>query len=151
MDCIKYRKIISAYIDGEASNLETEEMLNHIAKCDECNTILKNNTLLSEYINESYALSSKIDLSKQIMSKIENMNGRKNLKNKNNRLFWIKGAAIAATISLMASGFYFTQNTKIAATKQQDKITESLVMEHIDKSNTTKKKPPKVTFVNYRR
>ncbi len=156
MDCIKYRKIISAYIDGEASSLETEEMLKHIAKCDDCNLILKNNTLLSEYITDSYSVSpAKIDFSRQIMHNISNLSDKKEKTSKRkNNLIILKTAAVAAAITLAITGVYYNNNTQVASKKQQDKITETLVMEHIDKSDTRnipKKKLPQPTFVNYRR
>ena len=158
MDCIKYRKLISAYIDGETSNLETDEVLKHIAECDECGLILKNNTLLSEYITDSYTSSSpgKIDLSSKIMSELNNSpysNAPK--KGKKRSFILLKGAAVVATVALLAGGYYFNKNnTNVASKQQQDKITEQLVMEHIDKSNTSetpKKQLPETTFVNFSR
>ena len=154
MDCIKYRKIISAYIDGETSNLETEEMLKHISECKGCSVIFKNNTLLSEYIADSYSNSlTKIDLSESIMSKIEN-EAKPEDANKRNNLFLFKGIAVAAVVALFLTGIYFNRNVQVASEKHQDKITESLVMEHINKSENIvvpKKKLPQPTFVNYSR
>ena len=158
MDCIKYRKLISAYIDGETSNLETDAMLKHIAECDECGLILKNNTLLSEYITDSYMSSApdKIDFSSQIMSRLDDSFNTNTLKQSKKRKFiLLKGAAVAATITLLVGGYYFSKNnTNVVVKQQQDKITEQLVMEHIDKSNTSEsheRQLPKTTFVNFRR
>lgn len=138
MECLKYRKMISEYIDGFLSKSSEENLLSHMSSCEDCNTFYKNHLKLKSYIKDAYSVPlKKVDFTKSIMSTIKN----KELVVRNKRspihknflyaasFFLIMGAAF-----LIFSNISSDKNDKISSAQKSDKL-EELVLEHMDRSN----------------
>jgi anti-sigma factor RsiW len=154
MDCTKYRKLISDYIDGEISSLEEESLFQHLDVCPQCSLEMKNISILSTSIHEAYndKSSVNIDFSANIMTKIKMETGeipvmneikeqRENKKKPFKLVKFLQPVSIAASIALVSSIIYFSMdsktNTQIMAQKKQNADTENveqLVMEHMDRA-----------------
>ena len=70
MECTRFHKLISSYIDEEASSLERQAVEKHVTGCPECRAELTNELRLKDMVKLSFEKTSDIDLSKSIMAKI---------------------------------------------------------------------------------
>lgn len=152
MACTKFHRIISAYVDGEASALEVEALMSHVENCDGCRLELKNATLLFSSVSEAYDSTVDVDFSSSIMLSIldsqPEVSGR--FSNMTRRVY--RPVAVAASVAIVASMMMFGASSNDMIAEQQDVVPmENLVMEHMDRSASAEHYLPEVTFASYNR
>ncbi|GEM_PF-1504884 len=153
MECLKYRKLITYYVDGELCEVQEDALLKHIAKCSNCKTALKNESALKSYIKDSYEKSCDIDISSQVMAKIRSEYTSENLsENKNNikKLGLFSAAAILMVFFSAVSLFHITGNDFFVAKKEKDQL-EHFVYEHMEETSADREQAFELTSVNFKK
>jgi hypothetical protein len=162
MGCIKYRKLISKYIDNEISNLESEALFQHLEECDECSLEMKNQSILSSYIKETYNEQEqeieKINLSSSIMAQINFQSMDTKPKVRSLRLIkFLKPISVAASVALVSSVIYFSMDSNSQSQKiAKSKITvdteniEQLVLEHMNTNAVAENYTSEISLVSYK-
>ncbi|KAA0259227.1 zf-HC2 domain-containing protein [Deferribacter autotrophicus] len=131
MDCTKYRKMISLYVDNELNDYEVSDLITHIKKCDNCKTYYENILSLKDNIKISFTTNPvDYDKSAEIMSKISRSAGKGLNKKKKNYFVWI---SVAAALFIFVVSFYLYNNLNKEKIAEQYKL-EKYVAEHLEKN-----------------
>lgn len=136
MECLKYHRMISEYIDGSLGQSSEESLLAHLSECESCSNFYKNELKLKSFIKDSYSMSAKkVDLTRNIMSMItEKQQPVKSKKSLNLRRFvYVASFFVLAGASYMFSNI-FENKSQVSSVQKSDKL-EELVLEHMDRSN----------------
>ena len=138
MECLKYRRMISGYIDGFLCKSYEENLLAHISSCDHCNNFYKNSLKLKSYIKDAYTMPyKKVDFTKNVMSSIRS----KKTPSPGKRTHGYKIFLYAASFFLLMGAALLVFNSmvsdkasEVSSAQKSDKL-EELVLEHMDRSN----------------
>jgi len=130
MECIKFHKLISSYIDEEASSLERQAVERHVAACPACRAELTNELRLKDMVKLSYEKTAEIDLSKNIMAMIA-PKAAVPVKKKGSfyKKFSVFAAAVAA-LFVLAFAAIMTMGTEETQVAGNEKL-EEYVIEHV--------------------
>ncbi|MGA1845969.1 zf-HC2 domain-containing protein [Deferribacter abyssi] len=131
MDCTKYRKIISMYVDNELSDNELNDLINHIKLCDNCKTYYENILVLKESIKASFTTNiDNYDKSTEIMSRIKKNTGKVSYSKRKNYFMWV---SVIAALFILVVSFYLYNNLSSEKIVEQYKL-EKYVAEHLEKN-----------------
>lgn len=153
MECLKYRKLITYYVDGELSEVQENALFTHISKCPNCKNALKNESVLKSYIKDSYENSCDIDISREVMTKIRSQHVSKNATKNSNKanikkLSLFGSAAIFMMFFSAATLLYVVGNDSFVAKKEKDQL-EHFVYEHMEETSTDREQSFALTSVNF--
>jgi len=98
MDCKKFNEIL---LEIDDINSISNEMQEHIRKCETCATDYKTTKKMYDDLSPKLEIKTPDDYTANLMSKIENINSAKKTINKNRFGFWKKISAIAAVFLLV--------------------------------------------------
>lgn len=138
MECLKYRKMVSEYIDGFLDKSSEENLLSHMSSCENCSIFYKNHLRLKSYIKDVYSTPlKKVDFAKSVMSAVKNkevvVRNKKSPIYKN-FLYAASFFLIMGTAFLIFSSISSDKKDKIPSAQKSNKL-EELVLEHMDRSN----------------
>ncbi len=153
MECLKYRKLITYYVDGELSEVQENALIMHISKCPNCKNALKNESALKSYIKDSYVNSCDIDISRQVMTKIRsqhvNRNVAKNINKVNTKKFSLFGSVAILMIFFSAVALFHIFGTDSFVAKKEKDQLEHFVYEHMEETSTDREQSFALTSVNF--
>ena len=69
-ECAIFRKLVSAYVDGQTGEAETRRLSDHASSCRSCKRELANLYAMRDMIKNAYAPKGDIDFSASIMARI---------------------------------------------------------------------------------
>lgn len=142
MDCIKYRKLISAYVDNELEEIDSEKVISHLLECKSCKLFYENLLLLKDDIKEAFSMNNyDYDCSNQIMSKLVFA------KPTYNRKKFSKIYMAIAVIFLITISFLLFKKTETQSQMASEYKLEKYVAEHLEKNRVIDLN--KVTNVSY--
>jgi len=142
MDCIKYRKMISSYVDNELDEFEVDNVLVHLKECSSCKVFYENLLILKDEVKNSYMENNyDYDCLNDVMTKL-NRNVVHYKNKKVGKIFIAVAAIFLFAISLLL--FNKSQNSNEMAS---DYKLEKYVAEHLEKYRPVDLN--RITNVNY--
>lgn len=134
MECTKYHKMISAYIDDETPSLEVQALERHMSVCPSCRAELAKAIALKDMLKSSFAPTIEIDMSKNIMAMIKK---QKKPVVKTISMYKKISVIVAAAAALIVIGLaaFFTMGNEETLVAGNEKL-EEYVIEHVGAENT---------------
>jgi len=127
MDCIKFRELISLYVDEETSSVQGQALEKHLELCPCCKAYLADQLKLKDMILESFPSTVDINLSASIMDKISNpVSAEKTSKMKKVSIF-AAAVAAACVIGIAALMSLHIDNNTVAGNEK----LEEYIIEHV--------------------
>lgn len=133
MDCIKHRKLLSTYVDGECSQFESAALEAHLKKCAPCRSELSELYTLGSMMTDAFSKTEEADFTSSIMASIYANDGEAVVElRKPNRKKIVGFSSIAAALVAGLVAFAVVNpleaETQLAAGNEK---LERYVFEHV--------------------
>jgi anti-sigma factor RsiW len=128
MDCTKYRKLISQYIDEETSGVQRDALEKHMDGCAHCKTYMQSQLHLRDMLKASYPETVEIDVSASIMSRIKPAQTIRKSGGTGRLTLFIAAAAAVCVFAIAALMTLHQDNNTFAGNEK----LEEYVIQHVD-------------------
>lgn len=118
--CQEYEALISAAVDGEATEEERRALMEHLSRCEGCREAYTQSLLLHEAFAQ-WEEEAPQGLTEAVMEQVRREPRQK--KTSRSRRRWISLAAAAACLALIVVGFQVGNTMKPAAVSPEDEDT----------------------------
>lgn len=125
MDCTAAQIALSAWLDGELSPQEAQELQEHLAGCPRCRALREEFTALSDLLREAPAPAVPPALKEQVMANLPPQEGPKGKLISVQWKRWGAMAAVAAIVIAAAVWFRFPTATKKDASADLAAVTSN--------------------------
>lgn len=130
MECTRFHRLISSYVDEEASSLERQAVEKHMAGCQSCRDELTNQLRLKDMVKLSYEKTMDMDMSRSIMAMIAPQAAKPAVKKVSFYKKFSVFAAAAAALFVLVFAAVMTMGTEETQVAGNEKL-EEYVIEHV--------------------